>query len=336
MTAVPGEYRTPRRLGIVVVNYGSCELLRANLRGVTAHQEDGIVVVVDNLSTARQREDVEALVSEEGWVGVYPEANLGFGGGMNVGVAAAVGAGATDLLLLNPDATIGADDVAALRAAVHRDPMQLVAPVVRRPDGTLWSAGSDLYLRTGLMRSRRRRTDTAGPTREWLSGACLMLTASLWRTVGGFSEAYFLYWEDVDLSHRVLDAGGSLRVVDEASAVHDEGATHRLERQLGKSATYYYYNTLNRLRYAVDHLPVRGRLQWLALAPWAARDILLQGGRRQLLRPVIPLGAVLRGTVAGGGLVVRSLLPSGSVRRGTTAAEPTDPPGRHLPVGPEP
>ncbi|GGC99812.1 hypothetical protein GCM10011512_28370 [Tersicoccus solisilvae] len=324
MTDVGTGERSAPRLAVVVVNYGSSALLDRNLRVVADQCPDAVVVVVDNPTTQRERDAVRGLVDRQGWVGVYPETNLGFGSGMNVGVAAARAAGATEFLLLNPDATIRGADVELLRAAVHRRPMLLVSPLVRRPDGTTWFAGSDLYLRSGLMRSRRRRRTDRGPVREWLSGACLLIGASLWDAVGGFRDDYFLYWEDVDLSHRVVAAGGALAVVEAAEALHDEGGTHRDDGQVGKSATYYYWNALNRLRYATDHLSPGARLRWLALAPWAARDLLLQGGRRQLLRPRTPVSAVVRGTVAGAALVLRSLVPSRPARgvAGPGAAAP--------------
>lgn len=285
-------------LGIVVVNYGSSDLLAVNLAAAAAYPA-ATVVVVDNPTTDAERGRITELAARAGWVLVPEDINVGFGTGMNDGVAAARRAGAARFLLLNPDARIDAQAVAVLSDAVGQDPLLLAAPVVHRPDGSLWSAGTDLYLRTGLMRSRRRR-EPGAEVREWLSGACLMLTARLWEACGGFSDTYFLYWEDVDLSARVLKAGGRLAVLEDAVAVHDEGATHRTgPEQRGKSPTYYYFNTRNRLQYAVDHLDRVTVVRWMLLAPWCAWQILLQGGRRQLLRPVAPVGAAVRGTLAG-------------------------------------
>src|SRR5690606_40890410 len=53
----------------------------------------------------------------------------------------------------------------------------------------------------------------------------LMVNDSAWEETGGFDEDYFLYWEDVDFALRVDDAGGALRLVESATAVHDEGGT---------------------------------------------------------------------------------------------------------------
>ncbi|OMH31368.1 glycosyltransferase [Tersicoccus sp. Bi-70] len=295
-------------LGIVVVNYGSSELLAVNLAAAAAACPEATVVVVDNPTTADERTRITDLAERSGWHLVPEDVNVGFGTGMNHGVAAARRAGATRFLLLNPDARIDAHAVGVLGDAVIADPLLLVSPAVHRPDGGVWFAGADLYLRTGLMRSRRRR-EPGAEVREWLSGACLMVSADLWDACGGFSDTYFLYWEDVDLSARVLEAGGRLEVREDAVAVHDEGATHRTgPEQLGKSPTYYYFNTRNRLQYAVDHLDRATVGRWLLLAPWCAWQILLQGGRRQLLHPVAPVGAAARGTLAGTRIAAAHLL----------------------------
>ena len=69
--------------------------------------------------------------------------------------------------------------------------------------------------------------------------------ADLWRAVGGFDEDYFLYWEDVDLSLRLLRAGAALEVRHDLEVVHDVGATSH-DRAEGKSAVYFVATALLR------------------------------------------------------------------------------------------
>lgn len=309
-------------LAIVVVNYGTAHLLEQNLVQVGRSLPGVEIVVVDNTGTPTQRREVEKLAGAWGWQAIFPPENLGFGGGMNVGVAHALDRGATELLLLNPDATLPATAVRALRAHVTGDPMTLVAPRIERPDGSLWFAGVDLLLDTGQMSAARHRgrdrTQRRGP---WLTGACLMMTRELWSAVGGFDEDYFLYWEDVDLSMKVLRAGGRLLVADDAIAVHEEGGSHATgDSQTAKSEVYYYYNIRNRLLYAAKHLPDEDVRRWIRASAPAAYEVLRRGGgRRQLLRSPRPVLAALRGTRDGLRLV-RALrgLP---VRRDSRAAE---------------
>lgn len=291
------------RTAVIVVNYGSPALLRANLEPLQVSAPEITVVVVDNFSTDAARTEVTALATANGWLSVLPEANLGFGAGMNLGVAAAMEAGLDLVLLLNPDASITPESIERLAVRAVAAPLTLFAPRILRPDGTVWFDGADLYLSDGRIRSRNRRSDFPGAEIEpWLTGACLLLSVELWERVGGFLDDYFLYWEDVDLSHRVVASGGALERVEDAIAVHDEGGTHDRSDAASaraKSSTYYYFNIRNRLVFAARHLSPADVRRWRRSAIPVAWGVLLQGGRRQLLTSTAPLRAGFAGVRDG-------------------------------------
>ena len=290
-------------LAVVVVNYGSSELLRANLAPLAAAMPEARIVVVDNFSGERERAAIVALGTERGWVVVTPSDNLGFGLGMNAGVDAAIARGATRFLLLNPDATIERDAVETLSAAVAAEPFALLAPRILRPDGSVWFDGSDLNLDDGRITATRKRAVADDPRLElWLSGACLMVSAELWERIGGFGDGYFLYWEDVELSYRARRAGASVRVVDAATAVHAEGGTQGdgLETAgAAKSEGYYYFNIRNRLVFAARNLDAATVRRWRRASLPIAWEVLLQGGRRQFAHPVAPVRAAFTGVRDG-------------------------------------
>ena len=308
---MPSDARRP--LAVIVVSYASASLLAQNLVRTAAAAAPALVVVVDNPSTDVERDAVRSLAEEHGWVLVAPATNLGFGGGVNAGVAAALRLGARDLLVLNPDAHIDAASVRALRGAADDDGLAMLAPVIRTAEGDPWFAGADVYLEDGATRSwAQRERFPRGERWEWLSGACLWIPEEAWGLAGGFDEDYFLYWEDVDLSRRLVERGGRLRLVPEATAVHDEGGTHRDAGQGGraKSSVYYYFNIRNRMLFAVKHLDRSGVERWSGHVLSSARDVLLRGGRRQFLHSMLPVRAAWRG-VADARRIVRSASGSG-------------------------
>jgi len=135
----------------------------------------------------------------------------------------------------------------------------------------------------------------------------MTLHADLRDRVGGFDEPYFLYWEDVDLSVRVERAGGRLVVRTDLEVVHDAGGTQGEQHGRAKSDTYYSFNCRNRLLFATRHLDRGDLLRWIAATPAVSREILLRGGRRQLLHSPRPLLAAVRGSLAGTGLALRAL-----------------------------
>ena len=156
-------------LGVVVVNYASSALLRANLSETVREVEPALVVVVDNLSSWSERIAVRALAAEHGWEIVEAETNLGFGGGVNAGAERALSLGAQDLLLLNQDATISAEAVRALQRRATSSRMTAFAPTILDGAGKIWFDGADVYLSDGRTMGVRRRSSRQDEARwEWL------------------------------------------------------------------------------------------------------------------------------------------------------------------------
>lgn len=290
------------RLAVLVVNYGSHDVVEANLARSLGDAFPGQVVVVDNYSTAAEREAARAVCERHDWTLLALDTNEGFGGGNNRAAELAIDRGATELLLVNPDAWLSEDTIRRMHEQVRADPMLQLAPVVLRPDGSLYCAEVDLHLGLGEMRATSRRPADADPGQihTWVSGACFAVSAELWQRLGGFDEDYFLYWEDVDLSRRVVQLGGSVRADPALFAVHDEGTTHRAEGESqAKSPIYYYYNSRNRLLYAAKLLSRDDGRRWMRRTPRASYRILLQGGRRQFVNPRRTLWPALRGSLDG-------------------------------------
>lgn len=308
-TPVPGDGvpSAGSRPAVIVVNYGSSELLARNLTASTNRGD--LVVVVDSWSDEAERAAVLRLAGAHGWLVETPDINTGFGVGMNLGAARALAEGATSLLLLNPDARIAPSAAGRLFAQVEAERSLLLAPRILRPDGTVWMTTTmDLRLSDGTNRSSRHR-EPGMDVMVWVSGAVMALSAELWLRIGGFDDDYFLYWEDVDLCRRVHAAGGSIRVDETTTAVHDEGGTHADGQGRAKSEAFYYYNIRNRALYAAKWLEPTDRSRWTARTLSTAWDTMLTGGRRQFLEGVRPWRALARGITAS---VAISLRPGSS------------------------
>ncbi|MCX7523030.1 glycosyltransferase family 2 protein [Microbacterium sp. STN6] len=281
---------------LIVVNFGSSALLKQNLSGLDIRAHGGMVVIVDNFTTSAERRAVQTLAATEGWVVVPLDDNRGFGGGVNAGARYAIEHEREVLVALNPDARIGVHGLMRLVTAAAATADLMVAPVIKTGSGAIWFDGIDLFLDSGRVASRRRKMPPPGPRQPWISGACFAISCSMWERVGGFDEEYFLYWEDVDLSRRVVLSGGSLAVLDDVFAVHDEGGTQKSARKAGaKSETYYYYNIRNRLVYAAKHCDDRRIKLWQRSTARVSYEILLGGGRRQFLHSLAPIRAYVRG-----------------------------------------
>lgn len=306
-------------IAVVVVNYGSIAMVEENFAGL-ADSPDCKVVVVDNFSSADEQLRVGETCDRHGWTAVLSETNTGFGLGVNAGVQRGRDLGADAFLLINPDAIIDVATIDELHQAVRQEPDALIAPRVIRPDGSTWSAGSALDLRSGRIRGRAGLRDLEPYELGWLSGACLAVSRELMDRVGGMADGYFLYWEDVDFSRRVQRVGGTLIFREDLTVVHAEGGTqHADDHDRRLSDLYYFYNCRNRLVFASHNLPRGDVLRWIATTPRESWQILLRGGRRQLLHSRSPLTATIRGSAAGIRIALRNLVRP---RRTTRHPEP--------------
>lgn len=202
---------------VVIVAYRSDELLRACLDGLDGYQP---VVVVDNDASDATR----ALVGDQADY-IAAVTNLGFAAGVNLGLRRAWD-GARDVLLLNPDARVGAPQVAALQQALreHGPMCAAVGPRLEHPDGTpersSWPlpSPSQVWLdAVGLGRFAR------GP--HFVNGAALMLNGAALAQLGGLDERYFLYAEESDWQMRALRNGWSVGVAEDLLVTHVGGAS---------------------------------------------------------------------------------------------------------------
>jgi len=289
---------TNTSIGIVAVNFAAADLLRRTLGAIRPINAE--VVVVDNFSTTDERRAITDLAADRAWNLVLMPDNRGFGPGVNAGVARARELGCQSLLLLNPDVEASVDVIEALRMASRIEPMALISPRTVDLEGKVTFSGSSLNLRDGRTGSATRAAGSPPGTHLiWLTAACLAVSAQLWDRVGGLAEDYFMYWEDVDFNYRCAQVGATMILRDDLTVMHDQGGTQGPRHGRAKSALYYFYNARNRMLFAARHLdrgPVWG---WWWRTPKVTWEILLRGGRRQLVdRPSLLLAAA-RGGLSG-------------------------------------
>ncbi len=230
-----GRDRLPH---VVVVAYGAPDLLDGAL-GALGSRFD--VTIVDNSSSAATRDVAE----EHGATYLDPGRNLGFGSGVNVALRwlAENGERDRDVLLLNPDARISADDVLAMHARLHARPRIAAVGATQIDPGT--------------GRPARVWWPFPHPARAWLEaiglgalnrahgfaiGSVLLLRAEAIHDVGRFDERFFLYAEETDWQKRAVDRGWSVQIAP-ARATHIGGATSsddsRRERYFHASGELY-------------------------------------------------------------------------------------------------
>lgn len=185
------------------------------------------IIVVDNGS---QDETVEQVGSRWPQVRmIVLRQNEGFAGGCNRGIEAA-DAG-LDVVLLNNDACPRPGWLEQLERAAGDlpDSVGVLSAKMIGSDGLIDSTG-DFLTSWGMafQRGHGERDNGQYDRRTQIFSGCG--GASLYRRamledVGVFDEAFFAYYEDVDLCFRARLAGWDVRLVPAAVVVHEAGAT---------------------------------------------------------------------------------------------------------------
>lgn len=261
--------RTPVR--VVTVYYNSGRALPRFLETINAATTRPLeIVVVDNASptTPSVAEGVRVVRSD---------ANLGYGGGVNLGAADSE---SEWLLVANPDLVWEPDSLDTLIDHAERWPKGGVfGPMLLEPDGSPYpSARRFPTVITGVGHallsriwpsnpwSRRYRNEGTDPLADrqtdWLSGACLLIRRSAFDEVGGFDESYFMFFEDVDLCWRLAELGYTSHFVPQSQVRHDQGHSWRSQpaemiRAHHASAYRYVSRRYDGLRYAPLRFAVR-------------------------------------------------------------------------------
>ena len=315
-----------------MVAYNGERYLRACLGSIASQlgPEDELILV-DNGSLDNSAE-VAATCCPDARL-IRNERNLGYAGGCNVGLDAALG---RVLVLANQDIEVREGWLDALVEALDDEQVGIAGCKLLFPDGRIQHAGGGIEYPLALPTLPGRgepddgRWDTPRDV-DYVMGAALALRRDVLERVGrldeGFSPAYY---EDTDLCQRARMAGLRVRYQPRSAAAHLE--TTSVERE---GIEYHRWMGRGRLRFVLKHWTlaqflgdfVPAERQWLRSL---AAEPLRQGLRHAYLDTILSLRTIPRcGVLAEDGAVepvaeklleLRSEI--GGPRR--TGVEPTD------------
>lgn len=227
-------------VSVIIVNYHTSELVTDCLRSLYA-QCRGVeleVIVVDNASEPGLQRKFDALFPELEVKCLQLDENVGFGRANNAGAEIASG---RNLFFLNPDTILVNDAVSILSGYLDSHPdtgavggnlydegMNPMLSFRRRYPGIRWELNELLHNWPDRLRygDNRRFNHTGQPMQvAYITGADLMIPASLFHGIGGFSPEFFMYYEETDLCRRISRAGYRIMSIPEARIQHLEGGS---------------------------------------------------------------------------------------------------------------
>jgi N-acetylglucosaminyl-diphospho-decaprenol L-rhamnosyltransferase len=307
-------------VGIVIVNYNVCDLLRDCLRSVLASQGDFAfeVCVVDNGSADGSADMVAAEFPQ---VCLVRAQNGGYAAGNNLGLQA-LGFGLGEkakpshprhALLLNPDTVLPPLALAQMLAFVaDRHQAGVAGPRLVRSDGSLdWACRRSFptpevafYRLSGLSRLFPRSPRFGRYNMTYLSpdvttevdsvvGAFMLIRGEVIDQVGLLDERYFMYAEDLDFCYRAKQQGWQVWYNAGVTVLHYKGQSSRQQSAL---ANVHFYRTMRLFhdKHFRDQSPFL--VNWLIhgavllLGSWAILRDRLRPAERRGVASALPIG----------------------------------------------
>jgi GT2 family glycosyltransferase len=254
--------------------------------------------VVDNASDSREGEAVAAAFPEIE-VLCSPE-NLGFAGGTNLGIAAALEVSQAPLLLLNNDVFVDEADIVRLLQRLRLAPeLGILAPVLyhaTEKQRILSAGGRNPVLHR--FHTLYELPESGGVSRvPSISGAAVIIRSTVFRSVGLLDESYYFASELADFCRRASRSGYISFVDPKAKAYHDIDRSSPFRQTL-----YVYYVVRNRFLYIRKFHRLTGLFLAATWAFYGGQQALrLRRAGRRATAKAISMGVVdgLRGRFGG-------------------------------------
>lgn len=216
--------RSPRVCALVLNWNGADEAIRCLESLCEQTYPDLELLIVDNGSTD---DSVSRLSAAFPHVSLLQNAeNLGFAGGVNVGLRHAMTRGFDYVLPLNNDLVLAPDCVQELVNVAGGDVAFVTGTIYYSGDSRrIWSIGGHVHPLT-LEKTHDVRGDIDRGqlppvmARDLVPGGATLMACAALEEIGLFDERFFLYYEDNDLSLRARRAGFRAAVATKARMWH--------------------------------------------------------------------------------------------------------------------
>lgn len=256
-----------KKLTIIIVTFNSSKVIISCLEKINFSKFD--CMVVDNASS----DDTVAIVKKS-----FPlvkiiqlQKNIGYGRANNVGLHEVQTEFA---LILNPDAFLFTDDIEQLMMLAKKDEKIAIAAPLLLP--TYPAQEEDKAKQLAVARGNLIEENFIEGCGQYLSvkyviGAILLMRMSVFRNIGFFDENIFLYYEDDEISWRVVRSGHKAVILPSVFGFHiGHGSSGSSLRGIYRR---FWHRALSKFYWKKKQ---KGRLNAVRSASWLAIMFLLK------------------------------------------------------------
>ena len=266
------------KLYVVVPNWNGKDFIAECLDSLKSQTIIHKVVVVDNGSTDGSQVLIKQKYSEVELIEL--DKNYGFTGGVNAGIEFAINLGAEYVCLLNNDAVADKNWLINLHSSIIKSKkIGITTSKILRDDRKHLDSTGDFYSIWGIPFPRGRNEVDTGQYDKLTSifsasGGASIYKVEMLKQIGLFDQAFFAYFEDVDISFRAQLKGWKVTYEPSAIVYHKVNGT---SSKLGDFSRYHsiknfclvYTKNMPGILY-FKYLP----LFWAQLARWFVGSLL--------------------------------------------------------------
>jgi GT2 family glycosyltransferase len=224
-------------LYIVILNWNLPDDTIACVDSVRTHAPPNVAItIVDNASSDHSLRRFREYFGDSVTL-LANTTNLGFAGGVNVGIRHALAHRARSVLLLNNDTLLDAAMIEHLVAAVRGAPHAgLAGPVIyyHQPADRIWRAADQerrwLPIPLRLPDQAIERAGHRPFPVDYVTACGVLIKREVFETIGLFDTDYFMYFEDADFCRRARRAGFGIMCAPAAKMWHKVSLSARKDK----------------------------------------------------------------------------------------------------------
>ena len=230
------------KIAIIIVNWKQYQLTKLCLYSLQKIKYDNYqIILIDNESNPKELKKIKNQFDK---IITFPnQKNLGFTGANNVGIEYAIKNDFEYVMLINNDTEVEKNFINPLIELLEKNQnfgaaQPLILNYYNR--NKVWSAGGFLnkfFGYTYVIKS----PDGIKKNIDWITGCCFFLRTDVIKKIGLLDENFFAYYEDVDWSIRIKNAGYDLAFVKSSVVYHHGSKSSKNESNEGTLSPFVHY-----------------------------------------------------------------------------------------------
>lgn len=225
----------PRKISAVILNYkhpkDTIKCIQALMKASGGLEVD--YYIVDNSPEATVEGKFKALFPKIKYIS--SPSNPGFAAGNNLAIRKALKDGADYILIINPDVTVGHDFFVPLLKNFSDKSVGLIAPAIFHSQKGQKVYGLEGKVNWDVAKPEHRNLSHLKNTQpimsEFVTFACVLISADTFKKAGLLDEGYFMYFEDVDYCLTAGKAGKKIILDPSVSVAHNTSSSFKRPTQ---------------------------------------------------------------------------------------------------------